>query len=42
MEIDITIPRADLDLLTRINLLEQIAVGATKKPETDPAKRPWR
>lgn len=31
MEIDITIPREDLDLLTRINLLEQIAVGATKE-----------
>ena len=31
MEIDITIPREDLDLLTRINLLEQIAVGATQE-----------
>lgn len=31
MEIDIAIPREDLNLLTRITLLEQIAVGATKE-----------
>ncbi len=31
MEIDITIPRKDLHMLTRIKLLEQIAVGATKE-----------
>ena len=36
MEIDITIPREDLDLLTRINLLEQIAVGATKEAGDGP------
>lgn len=31
MEIDITIPREDLDLATRVILLEQIAVGAARE-----------
>lgn len=35
MEIDISIPKEDLDLLTRIVLLEQIAMGATKEAGED-------
>lgn len=36
MEIDITIPREDLNLLARIKLLEQIAVGATREAGDGP------